>query len=1345
MKNNLTTRIISMILALAFCFTHIGMVAQVAQAEAPLEAAAPELVQNFGASYYKQDGTQGSSSDWEVRLEKTAAATNERNVFEVTLQIQTKDTTMQLAGSTHGAATLVLDLSRSMLNRVSGKSSVTRLQSLKAAVAEFLDEFVSEASANDKRMISVVIFGSHGITVQDWIDINNTKNLNQVKNVIESLSLGGKNNNYVYLGNSLQCIAGTNMEAGLVLGRNLLNDANSLAGIPVSNQSLILFSDGEPTASASSIFATTTDSIGYEGDDYGTETNPADYNNIPYILSGVKAAKIAVSFEYKDSLGILKTPTFTRVIESTGDTLAVDLVGEAGKVITTNTSANAVTDPMGTGVTMLTVSSNYNEVSQKWDLSQLTPVVENGITTYTISYLVEIDPEAVAADPQHPGYTVLTPANGTTTLSYTVGEAAAPVNAAFQVPNIRGIRSFQVNYIYEGDVPANAPALPVDGNAYLANANVTAAAVPSMEGYTFTGWKLDGQIVTQFQMPASDVTLVGTWAKRNTYNYAVIYNANFGANETVADLENVSGTYTNPYEILVDENMFSRDNYTFKGWATAPNGAVVYQKDAVINFTASGEITLYAIWDENPKFNYEVIYNANFGANETAADAQNLLNTYATSHEILVDGNMFSRANYTFKGWATAPNGAVVYQKDAAIQFNASGKVELYAIWEENEKFNYEVIYNANFGTNETFADAQNLLNTYNTAHEILVDENMFSRDNYTFKGWATAPNGQVVYQAGEVISFTASGRVILFAIWEENAKFNYEVIYNANFGANETAADAQNLLNTYATAHSITVDAIMFQNANHSFQGWAETPNGAVVYQAGAVINFNASGKVTLYAVWDEHPKFSYEVVYNANFGANETAADAQNLLNTYATAHEILVDENMFSRANYTFLGWATAPDGEVVYRANDVIGFTASGKVVLFAIWEENAKYSFEVVYDANFGAEPMLHNDTENLFGVYASTHSIHVDSIMFSRPNFTFKGWATAPDGKVVYQANDVIGFTASGKVILYAVWENIASFDYEIIYNANFGRVPEIKGDSENIYGTQATSYSIGIDFDVFTRRGYRFMGWATSPDGPVVYTEQGAVRMSRSADAANVIHFENGGSITLYAVWASVATYSYELVYSANFGQNPAIRYDEQNAYRIPSSTYYITIDALMFARPGYNFLGWAKSPDGEVVYSEGNIIGFANGGRMVLYAVWEKIPTVPTEPATEPTIPSEPTVPTTEPTIPTEPTEPATEPTIPTEPTEPATEPTIPTEPTEPATEPTIPTEPTAPTTEPTPPTTEEDLTDLQDDDVPLDNTPDTGDPMIMLTGLAALSGTGLSVMLNLKKKDEEASEEA
>jgi uncharacterized repeat protein (TIGR02543 family) len=77
---------------------------------------------------------------------------------------------------------------------------------------------------------------------------------------------------------------------------------------------------------------------------------------------------------------------------------------------------------------------------------------------------------------------------------------------------------WQLSYRYDGDVPANAPSLPLTTIYEDKNAAIEVAAVPTLEGYTFDGWyydasaydrKKDGNSLTA--LPGMSIELYGSW------------------------------------------------------------------------------------------------------------------------------------------------------------------------------------------------------------------------------------------------------------------------------------------------------------------------------------------------------------------------------------------------------------------------------------------------------------------------------------------------------------------------------------------------------------------------------------------------------------------------------------------------------------------------------------------------------------------------------------------------------------------------------------------------------------------------------------------------------------------
>ena len=71
-----------------------------------------------------------------------------------------------------------------------------------------------------------------------------------------------------------------------------------------------------------------------------------------------------------------------------------------------------------------------------------------------------------------------------------------------------------------GDVPAGY-SVPTDSTAYASGATVTVKAAPSISGYNFNGWLLNGTKKTSFTISAN-TTLTGVWTQLITDKYVHI-------------------------------------------------------------------------------------------------------------------------------------------------------------------------------------------------------------------------------------------------------------------------------------------------------------------------------------------------------------------------------------------------------------------------------------------------------------------------------------------------------------------------------------------------------------------------------------------------------------------------------------------------------------------------------------------------------------------------------------------------------------------------------------------------------------------------------------------------------
>lgn len=153
-------------------------------------------------------------------------------------------------------------------------------------------------------------------------------------------------------------------------------------------------------------------------------------------------------------------------------------------------------------------------------------------------------------------------------------------------------------------------AITYDGldGATLATANPTTYTIedaitlsnPSKEGYTFAGWTGTGlgAASTSVSITKGNTgkrSYTATWTANN---YSVRFNGN---GSTSGSMDNESFTYDEAAKALT-ANAFTRTGYTFAGWATSAEGAVIYADQAEVQnltATANGIFDLYAKWTEN--------------------------------------------------------------------------------------------------------------------------------------------------------------------------------------------------------------------------------------------------------------------------------------------------------------------------------------------------------------------------------------------------------------------------------------------------------------------------------------------------------------------------------------------------------------------------------------------------------------------------------------------------------------------------------------------------------------------------------------------------------------------------
>lgn len=232
--------------------------------------------------------------------------------------------------------------------------------------------------------------------------------------------------------------------------------------------------------------------------------------------------------------------------------------------------------------------------------------------------------------------------------------------------------------------------------------------------------------------------------------------------------------------------------------------------------------------------------------------------------------------------------------------------------------------------------------------------------------------------------------------------------------------------------------------------------------------------------------------------------------------------------TKAGYEFTGWTVKTEsnwyayeydettGKERCRYTDKVGTVstypikdASGKT--WYLLDMGQYCSYDTV-TANFKASDYTVKYNGNGATSGSTVNSIHSIGVAknlttngFTRTGYRFAGWSTRATGAVAYSnGQSVTNLTTTGGTIvnLYAKW---TPNTYTVVYNGN-GATGGSTANSAHTYDVAKNLTANG-----FTRTGYTFMGWSTSANGSIAYSNQKSVKNLTTT---------HGGKITLYAKW---------------------------------------------------------------------------------------------------------------------------------------------------------------------------------------------------------------------------------
>ena len=732
---------------------------------------------------------------------------------------------------------------------------------------------------------------------------------------------------------------------------------------------------------------------------------------------------------------------------------------------------------------------------------------------------VSLDGVAVASSSTEDAFAWTPSRDGTYTFTHAVRVGGSPVG-----------ETLTATFVVEGVAPssytvtldANGGDCPVCSRDFLYGASYGDLPEPEREGYTFLGWYTSeegGDLVGPDWIVLSDADLYAHW-RANTYT------VRFSANGGVGTMTDESFTYGTAKALTA--NAFTREGYTFQGWATSASGSKVYSnQQSVSNLTATANSTvnLYAVWTAN----YMVTVTGGTGSG-----------SYASGTLVTVTANA-PETGYTFAGWTGTGTAYLSNTNSTTAMLTVPAQnvslTATYAKDDEGSELGGVQLWEGgpywatcNVGANQP----------EESGYYFWWGDTVGYTRNASSNGWVSVANGASFSFSSSTCPTYGKTTSQLQSAGYLDSTGNLVAAHDAataHLGAPwrmptdaEFAALISNCDTTWTTRNGVCGRLVTGRGAYSSrsiFLPAAGIGEGSTFGKRGSYGYYRSSTPYSdpdtawylIFTSSDFYRIFTSSVFYLdykfrgdglsvrplRDFSGNGQATLFHVTVmggtgsGSYASGTLVTVTANA-PETGYKFAGWTGAGAAYLSNTNSTTATLTVPAQsVTLTATYQPN---TYSVKFNANGGTGTM-----SNESFTYGTAKALTANA--FTRTGYTFQGWATSASGSKVYsnqQSVSNLTATANGTVNLYAVW---TANTYSVKFNANGGT-----GTMSNESFTYGTAKALTAN--AFTRTGYTFQGWASTADGAVMYANGSSVKNLASA---------HGSVVTLYAVWEPVET----------------------------------------------------------------------------------------------------------------------------------------------------------------------------------------------------------------------------
>lgn len=455
-----------------------------------------------------------------------------------------------------------------------------------------------------------------------------------------------------------------------------------------------------------------------------------------------------------------------------------------------------------------------------------------------------------------------------------------------------------------------------NGSIYLISTveegmQVSQPSAPDRNGYTFGGWYTDIECNNPYDFQTEITDSITLYAKWTADTYTVEYDKNTTDDVSVPD----SQTKNHDTVLTLSSDIPTRTGYTFTGWNTKADGTGT-------SYIAGGElsinnnITLYAQWQIN-RYAVSLVVGDGVSASISASEA---------AHGETVKITAVSTDGHGTPVVTAIPKENAELVSDGV--YKITGPVSFVAMAEAKG------IYTAKFYHNGGLYYTQSAIEG---SADTIILPNPPEKQGYTFMGWFTEQTGGEEINESTVLDKDMS----VYAQFTANTLT--VTLPQSGSGYTVTSNDDTNV--AYGGSYTFTITATAGNNIDNIVifaNGMELTPvsvsDGVIIYTISNITeNITVSirdGGIDTYTI--TYHSATSEYVGNMPEGQIKEIGNSVTLSNLEP------------QRYGYTFEGWATEKDGEVIYMPG--AEYTADEDVNLYAVW---TPVTYTVTYELNGG--------------------------------------------------------------------------------------------------------------------------------------------------------------------------------------------------------------------------------------------------------------------------------------------------------------------------------------------------------------------------------------------------------